>query len=229
MRASAPTIAKSCRIAPNAVICGDVTIGENCSVGFGCVLTAEERPDPHRRRLRDHGHGRAARAYGTRRSPSATRVLIGPRAYLVGCTVEDNVFLATGATVFNGARIGKGAEVRINGLVHLKTVLPPGRDGCRSAGSQSATRRRSCRRTSISESGKSRRPLDFPRVRVRCRPPRRPGESIMPTVMPRYARRLGNAPRGTNSSPGRSDVGTLSARPGRRPSRRSYFTSAEIG
>jgi carbonic anhydrase/acetyltransferase-like protein (isoleucine patch superfamily) len=51
-------------------------------------------------------------------------VLIGPRAYLTGCTVEDRAFLATGATVFNGATIGRGAEVRINGVVHLKSRIP---------------------------------------------------------------------------------------------------------
>jgi hypothetical protein len=41
------------------------------------------------------------------------------------CTVEDEVFLATGATVFNGARIGARSEVRINGVVHLRTRVPP--------------------------------------------------------------------------------------------------------
>ena len=28
--------------------------------------------------------------------------------------------------MFDGARLGSGCEVRINGLVHLRTVLPPG-------------------------------------------------------------------------------------------------------
>lgn len=39
--------------------------------------------------------------------------------YLTGYTVGDEAFLATGTAVFNGA------EIRINGTVHLKTVLPP--------------------------------------------------------------------------------------------------------
>src|SRR5262245_25499869 len=39
-----PKISVSSRIAPNAVICGDVTIGSNCSIGFGCVLVAESGP-----------------------------------------------------------------------------------------------------------------------------------------------------------------------------------------
>ncbi len=63
---------------------------------------------------------------GTARHPMrlGDHVLVGPRAYLTGCTVEDSAFLATGATVFNGAHIGTRAEVRINGVVHLRTTLP---------------------------------------------------------------------------------------------------------
>jgi hypothetical protein len=44
--------------------------------------------------------------------------------HLVGCQVGGNAFLATGATVFNGASVGDGAEVRVNGTVHLRTALP---------------------------------------------------------------------------------------------------------
>jgi carbonic anhydrase/acetyltransferase-like protein (isoleucine patch superfamily) len=50
--------------------------------------------------------------------------LVGPQAHLVGCTLEDSVFIATGASVFHGASLGYGAEVRINGVVHLRTKLP---------------------------------------------------------------------------------------------------------
>src|SRR5258705_9584847 len=36
-----PKIDPTARIAPNAVLCGEVTIGANSSIGFGAVLTAE--------------------------------------------------------------------------------------------------------------------------------------------------------------------------------------------
>ena len=51
--------------------------------------------------------------------------MVGPHAHLTGCTVEDNAFLATGSSVFNGARIGSRAEVRINGVVHVQANLLP--------------------------------------------------------------------------------------------------------
>jgi carbonic anhydrase/acetyltransferase-like protein (isoleucine patch superfamily) len=104
---------------------GDVTVGAETRVLFGAVITADGGP------VRIGSQCvvmENAVLRGTRRHPLAIgdRVLVGPRAYLCGCTIADEVFLATGASVFNGAHIGARAEVRINGTVHLKTVLPEG-------------------------------------------------------------------------------------------------------
>jgi len=52
-------------------------------------------------------------------------VLVGPHAHLSGCRVEDDVFVATGACIFNGATIGARATVRIRGIVHIRTRIPP--------------------------------------------------------------------------------------------------------
>ena len=40
--------------------------------------------------------------------------------------MEDEVFIATGAAVFHSALLGMGSEVRVNGVVHLKTQLAAG-------------------------------------------------------------------------------------------------------
>jgi carbonic anhydrase/acetyltransferase-like protein (isoleucine patch superfamily) len=45
-------------------------------------------------------------------------------ASVAGADIGDEVFLATGTRIFNGARIGARSEVRINAVVHLRTVLP---------------------------------------------------------------------------------------------------------
>src|SRR4029453_5626100 len=63
-------------------------------------------------------------------SRHATRIgdhcLIGPNAHVTGCTITDEVFIATGAGVFHGAVLKARSEVRVNGVVHLKTRLPEG-------------------------------------------------------------------------------------------------------
>ena len=38
--------------------------------------------------------------------------------------IGDEVFLATGTRVFNGAHLGDRSEVRVNATVHLRTNLP---------------------------------------------------------------------------------------------------------
>lgn len=124
-RGKSPRIHEAAYVAPTATICGDVTIGANSRVLFGAVLTAEGGAV-------EIGNEcivmENAVIRGTPKHPVSigNHVLIGPRSYLTGCVIDDNVFLATGATVFNGARIGTGTEVRINGVVHLKTVVPDG-------------------------------------------------------------------------------------------------------
>jgi carbonic anhydrase/acetyltransferase-like protein (isoleucine patch superfamily) len=119
-----PQIDKSATIAPTAVISGDVIIGPDTYVAFGAVLTAEGGTvvvGSHCIIMEN------AVIRGTVRHPVqiGNQVLVGPRAYLTGCKVGDGSFLATGTTIFNGAQIGARSEVRINGVVHLKTVLPP--------------------------------------------------------------------------------------------------------
>ncbi len=69
-----PKIDPTARIAPNAVLCGEVTIGANSSIGFGAVLTAESGSITVGQQLCHHGYR---------------------------------------------------ATVRINGIVHIRTALPP--------------------------------------------------------------------------------------------------------
>jgi carbonic anhydrase/acetyltransferase-like protein (isoleucine patch superfamily) len=119
-----PNVHDTAYVAPNATLCGAVTVGAGSRVMFGAVLTAEGGPV-------EIGANcvvmENAVVRGTGKHPAAVgdNVVVGPRAHLVGCRVGDNAFLATGATVFNGASIGAGAEVRVNGTVHLRTSLPP--------------------------------------------------------------------------------------------------------
>jgi carbonic anhydrase/acetyltransferase-like protein (isoleucine patch superfamily) len=121
-RGAQPHIDPSAYVAPTAVLSGAVTLGPHVRVLHGAVLTAESGE------VLVGAHSivmEGAVLRGTARHPLQVghHVLVGPRAYLCGCTVQDYAFLATGSTVFNGAVIGHGAEVRINAVVHLRSVL----------------------------------------------------------------------------------------------------------
>jgi carbonic anhydrase/acetyltransferase-like protein (isoleucine patch superfamily) len=119
-----PNIDPTAYVAPTAVICGDVTIGPRTHVSFGAVIEAHGAPVRIgaqcviRENLNIRSTNRNAVEIGD-------HVLIGPQSSLKGCVVEDECFLATGVKVYQGAIIGRCTEVRIDGVVHVRSVLPP--------------------------------------------------------------------------------------------------------
>jgi len=119
-----PKIHPSAYIAPTATICGNVTIGPNSRIMHGVSIVAEGG----RIKIGEQCivfENAVVRSNTNHSTTIGDYCLIGPNAHIVGCTIEDEVFIATGAAVFHGARLGKGSQVRINAVVHLKSVLQP--------------------------------------------------------------------------------------------------------
>ena len=120
-----PQIDPAAWVAPNALICGNVTIGPGCRIMYGAQLIAESGS------ISIGGdciimENAVLRSSARHPLSIGNNCLVGPNAHVVGCTVEDEVFIATGAAVFHSARLGNGSEVRVNGVVHLKTHLAAG-------------------------------------------------------------------------------------------------------
>jgi carbonic anhydrase/acetyltransferase-like protein (isoleucine patch superfamily) len=111
-------------VAPTAVLSGQVRVGSGSCVLHGAVLSAD-----------DGAVAIGANCVvmeqavlrGTREHPVTLgdHVLVGPHAYLSGCQVDAEVFIATGAMVFNGARMGRASSVALGGAVHIGCVVPP--------------------------------------------------------------------------------------------------------
>jgi carbonic anhydrase/acetyltransferase-like protein (isoleucine patch superfamily) len=124
-RGQTPTVDPTAYVAPNAVLCGDVRVGPDARVLFGAVLSAEDgRVELGARCVVMEN----ALVRGRARHPAllGDDVLVGPQAHVNGATVGAGCFLATGASLFPGARLGRDVEVRINGVVHVNTALDDG-------------------------------------------------------------------------------------------------------
>ncbi|MEU1970061.1 gamma carbonic anhydrase family protein [Microbacterium sp. NPDC019599] len=119
-----PRIHPEAVVAPTAVISGDVTIGPGAQVLHGAVITAEGGAITLGENVIVMENA-LVRATSVNPVHIGDHVLVGPMASISGATIADEVFLATGTRVFNGAKIGVRSEVRINAVVHLRTVLPP--------------------------------------------------------------------------------------------------------
>lgn len=112
-------------IAADASVMGDVSIGAGTRIMPGARVVAE---GGGRIRIGTYCivlENAVIRATAKHETIIGDHCLIGPNSHVVGATIEDEVFVATGASIFHGARLGTGSEVRINAVVHLRTVIAP--------------------------------------------------------------------------------------------------------
>ncbi len=124
-RGRRPVVPESAYVAPSAVLCGAVVLGEGCRVLHGAVLTAENGEV----RLGTNCvvmENALVRGRADHPALIGDAVLIGPHSHVNGATVEDEVFLATGAALFPGSVAGAGSELRINSVLHVNSRLAPG-------------------------------------------------------------------------------------------------------
>lgn len=122
----APQIAASAYVDPQAVVIGDVAIGEDSSIWPGAVL----RGDYHsirigaRSSIQDncvlHIQGESyALSVGD-------DVTVGHGVILHGCTVESNCLIGMGAILLNGSKIETGSIVAAGTLIPEGMEVPKG-------------------------------------------------------------------------------------------------------
>lgn len=112
-------------IAPNAAVIGDVTLHENASVWFSCVL----RGDADRIEVGAGSNiqdGTVMHADPGFPMVVGESVTVGHNAMLHGCTIGDGSLVGINAVVLNGARVGKGCLIGANALVTEGMEIPDG-------------------------------------------------------------------------------------------------------
>ena len=121
----APNIHPTAWVAPTATVCGDVTIGPDSRIAYGASVVAEGGSIELGKRciVLENAVIRSTARHSTR---VGGHCLIGPNAHIVGCTLEDEVFIATGAAAFHASHLERKSEVRVNGVVHLRSRLQTG-------------------------------------------------------------------------------------------------------
>ena len=126
-----PRIASSAFVAQGAVVIGEVSIGEEASIWYNCVVRGDvnfisigDRTNiqdlsmlhvTHKKHVDDPG---APLIIGN-------DVTVGHSVTLHGCTIEDGAFIGMQAMIMDKAVVGKGALVGARALVTEGTVIPP--------------------------------------------------------------------------------------------------------
>ena len=117
-----PDIHDSVFIAEDAVIIGNVEIGEGSSVWYGCIL----RGDVNFIRIGERTNIQDGTVIHVSSKTNPTvledEITVGHRVTLHGCHVESNCLIGIGSIILDGARIGK------NSLVAAGSLVTPGSD-----------------------------------------------------------------------------------------------------
>ena len=114
-------ISQGVRIAANATVVGDVTLGNEVNIWYGAVLRGDS--------------GSITVGQGTNiqdncviheKTAIGSYCTIGHGAIVHGCTIGDETVVGMGAIILNGAQIGSRCLVGAGALVTGKTQAPDG-------------------------------------------------------------------------------------------------------
>lgn len=117
--------AKDVFVAPTAVVTGEATLSEGCSIWHGAVLRADEDAivlGP-RTNVQDNAVVHVSAGHPAILGEGVT---VGHGAIVHGCMVGDNTLIGMGSIILDGARIGSNCIVGAGALVKKGDVIPDG-------------------------------------------------------------------------------------------------------
>jgi carbonic anhydrase/acetyltransferase-like protein (isoleucine patch superfamily) len=121
-----PRFGENCFLADTAVVVGEVTMGNNCTVWFNAVV----RGDVHSITIGDNTNIQDGAVihctYQKAKTTIGSNVSIAHNAIVHGCTVEDNVLIGMGAIIMDDAIIGANSVIAAGAVVLPETRVEPG-------------------------------------------------------------------------------------------------------
>lgn len=121
-----PRVHETAWIAETAVLVGDVEIGEESSIWYGCVLRGDEMPVRIGKRTNVQDGSILHIEGGKFPCILGDDVSVGHGAIVHGCEVGNGALIAMGAIVLNNVKVGEGAVIGAGALVPENKEIPPG-------------------------------------------------------------------------------------------------------
>lgn len=121
-----PTYGEKCWFADNAVIIGDVVMGDECSVWFSAVVRGDVNSIKIGNRVNIQD---GAVIHGTYQKSATTignNVSIAHNATVHGCTIHDNVLVGINAVILDDAVIHSNCIIAAGAVVTKGTIVESG-------------------------------------------------------------------------------------------------------
>ena len=119
-----PRLGKNVYVSENAMVIGDVTLGDEVNIWVGAVL----RGDMHYIKIgnRTNIQDNSVVHVTTRVSQTniGSGVTVGHGAIIHGCTIEDDCLIGMGAILMDDAIIGEGSLIGAGALIPPNMIIP---------------------------------------------------------------------------------------------------------
>lgn len=125
VRGFTPEIGKDTFIAENAVIVGDVKIGEECSIWYSTVVRGDVNSIRIGNRVNIQDGSVLHTLYQKSTIEIGDDVSVGHNVIIHGAKIKDYALLGMGSIVMDDAEVGEGALVAAGSVVLAKTKIGP--------------------------------------------------------------------------------------------------------
>jgi gamma-carbonic anhydrase len=126
VRGFTPQFGKNCFLAENAVVVGEVVMGDECTIWFNAVVRGDVHSITIGNRSNIQDGAVIHCTYQKAKTIIGNNVSIAHSAVVHGCTIEDNVLIGMGAIVMDDAIIGSGSVIAAGAIVLPGTKVEPG-------------------------------------------------------------------------------------------------------
>lgn len=126
VRGYSPKFGNNCFLAETAVVVGEVSMGDNCTVWFNAVV----RGDVHSITIGNNTNIQDGVVihctYQRAKTTIGNNVSIAHNAVVHGCTIEDNVLVGMGAIIMDDSVVGANSVIAAGAVVLPNTIIEAG-------------------------------------------------------------------------------------------------------
>ena len=126
LRGYTPKIGNNCFIAENAVVLGDVTMGDDCSIWYSAVLRGDVNTIKIGNRVNIQDGAVVHTLYNKSVSEIGDDVSVGHNAVIHGAKIGNNVLVGMGAIVLDNAVVADNTIIAAGAVVLGNTVADGG-------------------------------------------------------------------------------------------------------
>ncbi|MFV0225454.1 gamma carbonic anhydrase family protein [Empedobacter falsenii] len=122
----APKFGKNCFLADNAVVVGEVEMGDDCSIWFSAVVRGDVHFIKMGNKVNIQDNATIHATYQKSPTIIGNNVSIGHNAIVHGCTIHDNVLIGMGAIVMDDCIVESNSLIAAGAILIKGTHVKEG-------------------------------------------------------------------------------------------------------